>query len=354
MKILSISPSLSKIEFALYKNGFLAIIPRAEVKSWMNSGDAGKIAEEISSKLSAACGCTPDHVCIRLPSGGAEFSASNVPADAEIFARLARISYSAPLHIPQITALCKELQKRFGRASFSFAAENAFFSCLPEREAGYAISDGAVPGQVFRRTGHHGLFHEAAFRSIFEKQPYAGTERVISICLEPVPEITAIIGGSPIMVTGGATPLEGIPGETTCGEIDPFIVINLSKKLGWGPEQINKMLAEESGILGLTGSRIGLGKLLQGASRKYDMAKKILLYRIIQSCGAAAAAMGGADFIVFSGRYASAGKIIGPMIRRRLPLKKRPAILMMEKPLLEIVASSVRRTGKLESCDCAV
>jgi len=39
--------------------------------------------------------------------------------------------------------------------------------------------------------------------------------RILSICLDAQPEIAAVLGRRPITVTGGATPLEGLPGETT-------------------------------------------------------------------------------------------------------------------------------------------
>ena len=308
MNILSISISLARVEFGLFKKGSGAIAPCKKINGWMKFGDLGSVADKIAGEVSCGFGLLPDHACVRIPYGGREFGESNAPADDESFARLAKISHSAPLHIPHIIALCKELKRRFNGVSFSFAVETAFFSALPEREVNYAISDNAVPGMPFRRTGHHGLFHESAYRSIFEKRRYTASEKVVSVCLEPVPEIAAIVGTCPVMVTGGATPLEGLPGETTCGEIDPFIVLNLSKKFGWGPEQINNILTKKSGILGLTGKRMQLDRLLSRSSRKYDPAKKIFVYKLTQSCGAAAAAMGGADFIVFSGRYASAGR----------------------------------------------
>ena len=65
------------------------------------------------------------------------------------------------------------------------------------------------------------------------------------------------------MVTSGATPLEGLPGHTTCGELDPSIVLTLADKLHWGPEQINGVLTMESGLLGLTGSPMTMASLLE-------------------------------------------------------------------------------------------
>ena len=82
------------------------------------------------------------------------------------------------------------------------------------------------------------------------KELNINSARIISICLEPQPEVAAVKGLRALMVTSGATPLEGIPGHTTCGQIDPSIVLTLSESAGWGPEKINTELTKQSGLLG--------------------------------------------------------------------------------------------------------
>jgi acetate kinase len=125
------------------------------------------------------------------------------------------------------------------------------------------------------------------------------------------------------MVTGGATPLEGLPGLTTCGEIDPALVLTLGDRLGWGPEQVDRLLSRESGLLGLAGRPVTLDEVFFQDQPDLRLAREVMTYRILLACGAAVAALGGLDALVFSGRFARAGEVLGPVLVERL-LPRRP------------------------------
>jgi len=124
-----------------------------------------------------------------------------------------------------------------------------------------------------------------------------------------------------VLVTGGVTPLDGLPGQTMCGEIDPSIVLKLAQERGWGPEQIGRLLAEESGLLGLTGRPTTLPEVFAASDPESLFAREVLQYRILQACGAGIAAMGGLDTIVFSGRFAVVGETLGPWLQASLHLR---------------------------------
>jgi acetate kinase len=62
-------------------------------------------------------------------------------------------------------------------------------------------------------------------------------------------------------VTGGTTPLEGLPGETTCGDLDPGIILYLAEQMKWGPEQINALLTQESGLSSMAQRPLTLSEL---------------------------------------------------------------------------------------------
>jgi acetate kinase len=123
------------------------------------------------------------------------------------------------------------------------------------------------------------------------------------------------------MCTSGATPLEGIPGHSSCGELDPSIVLMLARKLKWGPEQINTVLTQQSGLMGLVGRPVMLDDVLATEAGDLEPAKNLLQNRILMACGAGMAAMGGVDHIVFSGLFASAGLTLGPWLRDRLTFR---------------------------------
>lgn len=257
----------------------------------------------------------PAILAFRVPFGGGEFRGPVVVND-DVLRKLDELTVYAPLHLPGIVALMRGCRQAYPSAKQVAVFETSFFAALPAREHLYAVDAAITRSLQLRRYGYHGILHEAACREA-GKGAKAGT-RLLSICLEPRPEIAAVAEGRPVMVTGGATPLEGLPGEKACGDIDPGIILTLSQSEGLGLEQINQMLTQESGLLGLTGEPANLPAIFADESPRYKLAREFMLYRMLLSCGAAKAAMGGVDRMVFSGRYNAVGEVLGPWLASRL------------------------------------
>jgi len=269
--------------------------------------------------------------------------------DDRMLARFAALSAEAPMHVPPVHLLAQASLQAFAGAAVVMAFETAFFVDLPDRERRYGIADDRV-----RRFGYHGLYHQAASQEREGLQDNVAM-RTLSLCLEPRPELAAVIGHRPVMVTSGATPLEGLPGETTCGELDPTIVLTMARKLGWGPEEINDVLTRKSGFRGLLGRKVHLSELLDSStwsakggclSRAVDgtltAARNILAYRILLAAGAAVASMGGVDRIVLTGRYTQDGGGLARWLAQRLRPAgdngKCPPVLRCRRSLPRILA----------------
>ncbi len=267
-----------------------------------------------------------DIVAIRTPYGGSAFTRTTLITEQAV-GTMAAIASEAPLHLPGLLVLIEACQQVFANRSIVVAFETAFFADLPAREHLYALDADTTTSTAPRRHGFHGLLHEAACAHVLRltRASRPGTSpRTLSLCLEPRPELAAVAGGRPIMVTGGATPLEGIPGQTSCGQIDPAIVTALAQEKGWGPEQIDTVLTRQSGLLGLTGQPTDLDMLFTEDREEYRLAREIIEYHILRAAGAGVAAMGGLDAIVVSGRFTQAGAVLGPWLREQLHLPGRP------------------------------
>ncbi|MDD5598762.1 MAG: hypothetical protein PHV82_12515, partial [Victivallaceae bacterium] len=285
-----------KIDFSFFTENGVKEFRTGTVNGFRNSG-IKKALEKIFTELNAA-GLKPDFAAIRAQYGGSLFTKPEL-VNNELLKRLQSITAQAPLHIPPLVALAGEFRKTRPKIPLVIVFETAFFTALPEREKSYALSRELSEKLNLRRLGYHGLFHMGAAEEAAEN----GASKLISICLEPRPEIAAVMDGVPLLTTSGATPLEGLPGETSSGEIDPLIITLLSKKLNYGPEQINDILAQKSGILGLTGQRAALPEVFYSCDPAFSLARKIMEYRILLACGSCIAVMGGVDMIVFSGRF---------------------------------------------------
>lgn len=348
MNTLVLMPRFRRLEYAFFGDSDRKALLESRQSDFPTEEEGIAYALE---KIRADCmmfdAGVPELVVIRSAYGGSMFSRTT-PVDVEMLSRFATLAPDAPMHVPQVCQLAKATRKAFGESMVVMAFETAFFVDLPDRERRYAIADGRM-----RKFGYHGLYHQAA-----SNEPDGlgsnGATRTLSLCLEPQPEVAAIIGHRPVLTTSGVTPLEGLPGETTCGDLDPTIVLTLARRLKWGPEQINNVLTRQSGLRGLLGRSVCLGQLLAseawpengclcpGDNGTPHEACNNLAYRILLAGGASVAAMGGLDRIVLSGRYADQGQGLGQWLSQRLRAKNasasRPILLRCGDTLARILA----------------
>ena len=287
-----------------------------------DQGDA--TAEEIRELRRAlegeALGELPDAVGIHLRHGGDVLEAPTRVTRA-VLAALGEASAQAPLHIPPTVALAEACQQVLAGVPVWLVPETAFFSRLPERERVYGLDAETRRALGVRRYGYHGLFHAAAcelVRAQRLRRGDRGVARIVSICLAPRPEVAAVRGDRAVMVTSGATPLEGLPGMTSCGELDAGIVLWLAQELGAGPEQLDLLLSRKSGLSALVGEALSLGELLRSSSRRTRLAREVFTYRLLLACGAGSGALGGVDALVFSGPHAADGQHLASELRSGL------------------------------------
>lgn len=310
MKVLVLQPGLEKMQYAvLAADSGKSVLQGEHLVAAGEVGADEALADALRQVRQAATVAAPagpiDVVAVRVMYGGEPFP-QPVLVDEAMIARLAALAYEAPLHVPAAVALLQACVSVFTDVPVVAVFETAFFVGLPRREQIYALGESAGPEKTTRRYGYEGIYHAAACaqgRRQLRSSGNKASARLVSICLERQIEISAVAGNRPLTVTRGATPLEGVPGETTCGQIDPAIVLTLAEKKGWGPEQINHLLTRESGILGLTGRPMTLPEVFAAQGQDETLAREILQYSLLQACGMAVTALGGLDALIFSGRY---------------------------------------------------
>lgn len=294
---------------------------RAVVPGYRGGAEDAAHLPSLLRKVSTKLPRRPAAIAVHMVFGGAVFRGPALYGEASR-RELEKLAPQAPMHLPAQLALLDSCERVFPGTPLAMVFETSFFTRLPSREYLCGVPSDLSRRLHLRRYGLHGLFHETACRQALadlRRDGQQGRPRMLSICLEPKPEIAAVVGRHPVMVTGGVSPLEGIPGQTTCGDMDPGIVLALAEKLGWGPEEINNVLTQESGLYGLTGRRTSVAEILGGQDPRDELARQVLRYRMLQACGAGIAAMGGLDVLVFSGRYAASGPSVAQWLLSRLP-----------------------------------
>ena len=107
----------------------------------------------------------------------------------------------------------------------------------------------------------------------------------------------------------GFTAVDGLPMGTRSGNLDPGVVLYLMDELKMDARAIEKLLYQQSGLLGVSGVSSDMRTLLTSDEPRAKFAVELFVYRIGRELGSLAAALGGLDALVFTagiGEHAAA------------------------------------------------
>ncbi|HEY2042521.1 MAG TPA: propionate/acetate kinase, partial [Jatrophihabitans sp.] len=107
----------------------------------------------------------------------------------------------------------------------------------------------------------------------------------------------------PVDTSMGLTPLEGLVMGTRSGDIDASIVGYLCREAGMSVDDIESMLNQHSGLLGLAGERDfrRLREMIESGDSSAQLAYDVFIHRLRKYVGAYLAILGHTDAISFTG-----------------------------------------------------
>jgi acetate kinase len=111
----------------------------------------------------------------------------------------------------------------------------------------------------------------------------------------------AMAGGRSVASTMGFTAVDGLMMGTRSGALDPGIILYLMDECGLSARAVEKMIYQESGLLGVSGISSDMRTLLASDEPRARLAVDLFVYRIRRELGSLAAALQGLDAIVFTG-----------------------------------------------------
>jgi acetate kinase len=163
----------------------------------------------------------------------------------------------------------------------------------------------ALPAEItdrgVRRYGFHGLSYEYIASALPAFDPRAADGRTVVLHLGNGASMCAMQSGKSVASTMGFTAVDGLPMGTRCGSLDPGVVLYLMDELKMEPRAIEKLLYQQSGLLGVSGVSSDMRTLLDSDGPKAKFAVELFIYRIGRELGSLAAALGGLDALVFTG-----------------------------------------------------
>jgi acetate kinase len=241
----------------------------------------------------------PAAVGHRVVHGGTRFTGP-VVLDAAARAELEALAPLAPLHLPANLKGIDAATRAFPDAVQVACFDTSFHCGHPWVADTYALPREYHAAGV-RRYGYHGLSYESIVHSLGRLAPELAAGRVIVAHLGNGASLCAIRGGRSVECTMGFSALDGVPMGTRCGQIDPGVLLYLFRERRMTVEQVGELLYKRSGLLGLSGVGSDMRDLLASDKPEAREAVEYFVYRVAMAVGALAAALGGADGVVFTG-----------------------------------------------------
>jgi acetate kinase len=243
-----------------------------------------------------------DVVGHRVVHGGPQhFEPSIVTANVK--SAIESASVFAPLHSRAELEGMEIVAKLLGAVPQIAVFDTGFHRTMP-------LSAVTYPGpydwfeQGIRRYGFHGINHQYCAQraaQLLGRNP--NSLKLVTCHLGNGCSLAAIREGRSVDTTMGFTPLEGLMMGTRSGSVDPGILTYLVRQRQLSGQQLDEVLNQKAGLLGISGISSDMRKILAASKRGHERAKlalDIYVHRLRSGIGAMAAVLGGVDALVFT------------------------------------------------------
>jgi acetate kinase len=302
--LLAVNTGSSSLKFALYSmdGARLGTVLRKENRQNVHAGLEPSVELEQTLEALAAELCVEPSLCLRAVAhrvvhGGADFTAATLVDDA-VLRRLQTLNPLAPLHQPQNLAGIRAFQRALPQVPQVACFDTAFHASLPELETRFALPE-ALLQQGIRRYGFHGLSYAYLMQRLQSLSSQA-TGKVLMAHLGSGASLCAAHQGRSQATSMGFSALDGLMMGTRSGALDPGVLLYLLEQ-GWGQGQLQTLLYQQSGLLGVSGVSADMRVLRASTDPRARLAIDLFTHRIIRECGALIACLQGLDVLVFSG-----------------------------------------------------
>jgi acetate kinase len=243
-----------------------------------------------------------DVVGHRIVHGGPAFE-DPVVITPEVKTAIAAVSAIAPLHNRAELEGVEIIEKLLGPVRQVAVFDTGFHKKMPLAAAVY-------PGPYewyaagIRRYGFHGINHKYCARRaahLLRRDP--NSFKLVTCHLGNGCSLAAIRDRRSVDTTMGFTPLEGLMMGTRSGSVDPGILTYLMRHDKLSGDQLDELLNQHSGLLGISGVSGDMREILAAVKNGHEratLALDIYVHRLCSGIGAMIAVLGGIDALVFT------------------------------------------------------
>jgi acetate kinase len=221
----------------------------------------------------------------------------------EVLAAMEEMNGVAPAHNPPYINAMRIMAERLPEIPLVAAFETGFHQTIPDRNRYYAIPYEWATEGLIRRYGFHGASHRYIATRTAE---ILGRNdlRIISCHLGGSSSLCAIKDGKSVAASMGISAQSGLPQNNRVGDFEAFALPLIMKRTGKSLEEVLNILANQSGLKGLSGTSGDLRDVTETAAAgnaRAKLALDVFAGSARQYLGAYLVELGGADVIVFTG-----------------------------------------------------
>ncbi|MBQ4799001.1 acetate kinase [Pseudoalteromonas sp. MMG006] len=257
----------------------------------------------------------------RVVHGGEHFTKSVLIDDA-VIEGITKASSLAPLHGHANLLGISSAQNSFTGLPQVAVFDTAFHQTMDEVAYLYALPYKLYTDYGVRRYGMHGTSHYyvAGQTAKLLNQPIEQSN-FISAHLGNGCSVCAIKNGESVDTSMGLTPLAGIVMGTRSGDIDPGLFNFLTTQLDYNAKQIDNLLNQESGLLGISELSNDCRTIEEAAvagHKKAQLALDIFCYRLAKQIAAYMVPLQRLDALIFTGGIGENSDIIRANVIKQL------------------------------------
>jgi acetate kinase len=302
--LLAVNTGSSSLKFALYEvqGTRLGAVLRKENRQNLSAHLQGSASfdqalQQWAEELQQVPTLQLRTIVHRVVHGGADFTHATL-VDETVLQRLEALNSLAPLHQPHNLAGIRAFQHAFPQVPQVACFDTAFHASLPELETRFALPE-ALAQQGIRRYGFHGLSYAYLMQCLHSLSSQA-PGKVLMAHLGSGASLCAAHQGRSLATTMGFSALDGLMMGTRSGAIDPGVLLYLLEQ-GWNRQQLQTLLYQQSGLLGVSGVSADMRVLRASNDPQAKLALDLFTHRVIRECGALTACLQGLNVLVFSG-----------------------------------------------------
>lgn len=320
--ILTVNIGSSNIKFALFRADHLHLVERGSIAGLgttptlsLDGGScppdqrrvplpSGTVRDDairwllgfVRERFPGVCLAAVGH---RVVHGGVRYNAP-VRVDAAVLADLDALSGLAPEHQPQALAAIRVIAAIHAGLPQVACFDTAFHADMPPLARRLALPR-ALHDAGIVRYGFHGLSYEFIASVLPAVAGTRANGRVIVAHLGHGASVCAMRNLRSVGTTMGFTPLDGLMMGTRSGSIDPGVLLHLLAVRGMEVAELRDLLANQSGLLGVSGISNDVRELEASQDPRAREALDLFAQSAAMAIAAQCVPLDGLDALVFTG-----------------------------------------------------